>query len=192
MAAKIEVGTRIEDLGPIGYGDFNSESLPDYLSRVRPLVPRYPDCVLEQWLHRHWTCVRSQWAWLGLPGLQFREETWPVERINTLPYSNKKNIDGWTEQFKTDPRFQSSYLGKYMLENGTWPAPIIVILNELGLKMPNGFPLSSPYDLLEGHHRLAYLRAMHESGVASLQGTHDIWIAEPDPSQVSEKWEPWK
>lgn len=188
---RIKVNELLKELGPVGYGDFNVEPLEDYLARVKELAPQYPDCILKQWFHRHWDCVRSDWAWIGLPWLRFHREFWSTDRIySNLSYSNKKNVDSWSAQFRNDRRLRESYLGEFMLEHGTWPVPIIIVHNNAGLTMPNGIPLTSPYDLLEGHHRLSYLRAMYEDGHNGLHQEHALWISEPDLKRVSDKWDP--
>jgi len=68
-----------------------------------------------------------------------------------------------------------------MLSEGTWPEPVIVLAPAEGCSYPNGQPLPQPYCLLEGHHRLGYLRAMALDG-DPLQEMHRVWICRPVPA----------
>ena len=63
-----------------------------------------------------------------------------------------------------------------MQENGTWPVPPIVLNYERDLYATNGRVLRAPYNLLEGHHRLGYLKNLAEQGDYILD-QHKIWLA---------------
>ncbi|MNH33955.1 hypothetical protein D3C79_945160 [compost metagenome] len=65
-----------------------------------------------------------------------------------------------------------------MLSRGTWSEPIIVLAPEPGACYPDGQPLPQPYCLLEGHHRLGYLRSMATDELP-LQPEHQVWICRP-------------
>jgi hypothetical protein len=66
-------------------------------------------------------------------------------------------------------------LAKYMEENGTWPIPPLVFDNPDGRFLSScGLPYKEPYDLLEGHHRMAILYAL---GLHTT-GSHRVWIVQ--------------
>ncbi|MNH35931.1 hypothetical protein D3C79_966740 [compost metagenome] len=65
-----------------------------------------------------------------------------------------------------------------MLSRGTWSEPIIVLAPAADACYPDGRPLPQPYCLLEGHHRLGYLRSMAEDGLA-LSDRHQLWVCRP-------------
>lgn len=181
--------TKTDPLAPLDYDEANMETVASYVKRVRPLVPNMPECVLEQWLHRHWSCVSGTWSWVGLPALRFVRDLWSTDEIrNQVKSSNEEAVEGWSQQFRSNELFRRSHVGKFMLQHGTWEVPIIVVRNDRGLKMPNGLPLGEPYSLLEGHHRLAYFRAMYEDRYPTLKHEHAVWVATVDPSEVSSKW----
>lgn len=152
-----------------------------------PLLPHFPPCVLEQWLHRH--SVHAEWKWLGLKGLVFERACWSSERIySEVKFTDHDRSGEWSQQFRTEPGLRDSFLGRFMLEHGTWPAPIIVLKNDFQLRMPNGLKLSEPFNLLEGNRRLNCFRAMHEDGLPVLLCDHVVWVARVDPTQVSAAW----
>lgn len=179
----------MDSLAPHRYGDHHVEPLQSYVERIRPLLPNYPDDVLEQWLYRHWHCVRETWSWLGLHALSFVKVIWPASQIySQVKSGNQEAIDGWSQQFRREHILRESYVGKFMLQHRTWPVPPIVVRNDHGLTMPHGLKLGEPYNLLEGHHRLAYLRSMYEYGSLNPCHVHPLWVATVDPTQVVASW----
>ena len=66
------------------------------------------------------------------------------------------------------------WLAKYMLEAGTWNTPIVLFENP-GTAFPSDENLNSPYHLLEGHRRLAFLNGLKRLGRALPK--HWVWIA---------------
>lgn len=72
----------------------------------------------------------------------------------------------------------------WMMENGTFPRPIIVAHNAGDYKHPilehrygKGIDkMFTPYHLLEGNRRLALLRAMIEQKQCNLKELHSVWL----------------
>ncbi|MFA6815771.1 MAG: hypothetical protein WCS73_05700 [Lentisphaeria bacterium] len=179
----------IEALAPKGYGNIDSEPFKEYEERIKPYLPNIPSCVLEQFFHRHWNDVLSTWSWIGLKELKFEKLTWKTEKVLEFIKSHQEDlIDSYEKQFETSSMFQSSWLGSYMLTNGTWPSPIIVLHNENNIKFPNGIPLQEPYSLMEGHHRLAYFRFIKKNHPSIIQGVHSLWLATPNTDKILKTW----
>lgn len=88
--------------------------------------------------------------------------------------SNEPAVSSWGEAIRTEVEFQESELGSYMLTNDTWPVPPLVLDNSCGLVHPCGEPLGR-HHLLEGHHRLAYLRGLAEPPGLLKQELHSVW-----------------
>lgn len=64
-----------------------------------------------------------------------------------------------------------------MLENGTTPAPIIVAKNAHNIKNHRGreMYMKVPFQLIEGHMRLAYLRGMIKQKHPKLKDEQEVW-----------------
>ncbi|MGU5771103.1 hypothetical protein BSP75_00925 [Aeromonas sp. YN13HZO-058] len=170
----------LQQLAPLNFRDERkTESLPAYLERVAPLVPFIPENVLSQWIYRHWRGFESNWSFIDLASHQFTCESWPTAQlVDQVDSRHMEVIERWGEMLRSNRYVRRSWLGEKMLSEGTWPEPVIVLAPAEGCSYPNGQPLPQPYCLLEGHHRLGYLRAMARDG-ESLQETHRVWICRP-------------
>ncbi|MEG0008712.1 MAG: hypothetical protein RR761_11860 [Aeromonas sp.] len=170
----------LQQLAPLNFRDESkTESLPDYLDRVAPLVPFIPQNVLSQWVYRHWRGFESNWSFIDLASHQFEREEWPTTRVlSEIDSRHMEVIERWGEMLRHNRYVRRSWLGEKMLSTGTWSEPIIVLAPGPGDCYPDGQPLPRPYCLLEGHHRLGYLRSMAEDGLA-LQERHQLWVCRP-------------
>jgi GNAT superfamily N-acetyltransferase len=71
-----------------------------------------------------------------------------------------------------DPR---DWLAVYMMDNGTWNTPIVLLDNSSGKqRFPNGVSMKSPYHLLEGHRRLSFLVGLKKLHKAKPK--HKVWV----------------
>ena len=170
----------LQQLAPLNFRDERkTESLPDYLERVSPLVPFIPQNVLTQWIYRHWRGFESNWSFIDLARHHFECEAWDTAQIvSQIGSRHMEVIERWGEMLRSNRYVRRSWLGEDMLSRGTWSEPIIVLAPEPGGHYPDGQPLPQPYCLLEGHHRLGYLRSMAEDGLL-LQPEHQVWICRP-------------
>jgi hypothetical protein len=87
-----------------------------------------------------------------------------------------KTLDFWGDDLFKDKLRRKSWLGAYMLQHGTVPAPIIVAMNAVGIEHPRGGLLKTPTHLIEGHMRLAYLRGMIRHNHPWLKNSHAVWL----------------
>ncbi|WP_421226161.1 hypothetical protein [Aeromonas enteropelogenes] len=167
----------LQQLAPLNFRDESkTESLSDYLARVALLVPFIPENVLSQWIYRHWRGFESNWSFIDLANYRFECERWPTERLITQVDSRHMEvIERWGEMLQNNRYVRRSWLGDYMLGHGTWPEPIIVLIPGEEDHHPSGQPLPGPCCLLEGHHRLGYLRAMARDS-EPLQSEHQVWV----------------
>ncbi|MFQ2648180.1 hypothetical protein ACK3ZP_13990 [Aeromonas caviae] len=170
----------LQQLAPLNFRDERkTETLADYLDRVSPLVPSIPSNVLAQWIYRHWRGFESNWSFIDLASHQFECEHWPTAQIiEQIDSRHMEVIDRWGEMLRSNRYVRRSWLGDDMLHRGTWSEPVIVLATAPGACYPDGHPLPHPYCLLEGHHRLGYLRSMAADG-APLQAQHALWICRP-------------
>ncbi|MGL6546463.1 hypothetical protein ACSZM6_17145 [Aeromonas caviae] len=170
----------LQQLAPLNFRDERkTETLADYLDRVSPLVPSIPSNVLAQWIYRHWRGFESNWSFIDLASHQFECEHWPTAQIiEQIDSRHMEVIDRWGEMLRSNRYVRRSWLGDDMLHRGTWSEPVIVLATAPGTCYPDGHPLPHPYCLLEGYHRLGYLRSMAADG-APLQAQHALWICRP-------------
>ncbi|HIF9208862.1 TPA: hypothetical protein ACX6QM_002098 [Photobacterium damselae] len=164
------------EIGPDGFGERHCESLDRWKQRAHMTLPNFPDDVLEQWLYRHWKGVMYNWGWLDFRGMVFTKETWSTEDILAKVQTPSQDVIDRLSQRMTNVMFQRSWLVQNMTERGTWPVAPIVLDFERDLYASNGKILKAPFNLLEGHHRLAYLKGLVEQG-EYVRDQHELWIA---------------
>jgi hypothetical protein len=160
----------VKHIAPHGPG----EPFESWFARVKSQVSHLPRCVAGSWVHRNWG--GSEYDWLPLQCLRFERHMWSVQQV--------LGITGGVEPSWARPRSEglasgcwphaTTWLGRYMLENHTWPVPIIVLDNPAGLSDPSGRRLNR-HHLLEGHNRYAYFHHLVRSG--NVLSEHAVWLA---------------
>ena len=163
------------ELEPDGFGGRHCESWEEWQPKASRVLPHFPDDVLKQWLYRHWKGVVCNWGWLDFQSMRFELQSWTSEQIQSQIRTPHQEVVDKLSRRMTNPIFQRSWLVQQMQENGTWPQAPIVLKYERDIPMVNGKSLRAPYNLLEGHHRLAYLNKIIDQG-AYHQDRHDIWM----------------
>ena len=165
---------------PRNWGTFNVEPYAEYRTRWPKKYENVPDAVIETWIYRHW---REFQSWLPLRPLEWSyelkeftsEEVLNVSHVGdwmkTLAYWGNDLLDGSTRK--------STWLGKFMLENGTTPSPMIIAKNAGCWHHPreHGRQMQEPLQLIEGHMRLAYLQALVRRSHPSVQTVHQVVLA---------------
>ena len=138
----------------------SDESDEAYLVRLRSSLPHFPEEVLTDWLLRHGSFAFFLFGWLDYRRFRFSREEWQTSKLLELVISsNERDMDIWTQELREFPEVQQQRLGAFMINNGTWPSTPLVLDNTNEIRRPSGQPLSR-YHLLEGHHRLAFLRGL--------------------------------
>lgn len=168
-----------KSIEPHGFGDLGVEEFDLFERRVTPLLPNFPLELLKDWIYRHHNDAVRTYGWLDLRLLRFEKQLWPTERITLQVRSRiEGTVEGWARLFaeggKSGHGHRRSRLGTFMLNQGTWPVAPIVIADASGIETPIGVTLH-PCHLVEGHHRLAYLRALAQMTEFELQPHHEIW-----------------
>lgn len=165
---------------PKNFGTLHVESFAEYRKKWPEIYGNIPDAVIETWIYRHWAQFQF---WLPLQPLswvyEFRkmpsEEILKISHVGdwaeTLEYWGNDLIDGCSRK--------ETWLGKYFLEHGTSPAPIIIAEHAGHIRHPreSGRPfMCEPYQIVEGHMRLAYLQAMIKRKFGKIQNFHDVFV----------------
>jgi metal-sulfur cluster biosynthetic enzyme len=154
------------------------ESFYDYKLRVSKLLLNWPECIMENWLYRHYSYAVSEYGWIKFDKVTFELASWKMDRIFNDIQSHKMDcaIDGLGYQIYERQDKNCSWLQSYMYNNRTWPVPIIIMKNDKGIKSPSGEDYGQPYHLIEGHLRLGYFRTIYKREKDTLKPEHNIWI----------------
>lgn len=171
----------LRKLKPKNYGTFDVENFYDYKLRISKLLPNWPECVMENWLYRHYSDAIYDYGWLRFDKVTFELILWENERIFTDIQSHKMDcaIDGLGYQIYERHEKSRSWLQSYMYNNRTWPVPIIIMKNSNSIVSPQGECYGQPYHLIEGHLRLGYFRIIYKREKDTLKPEHNIWILNP-------------
>lgn len=168
----------------IDENDIVTESSVEYIPRAKPVLRCMPDDVIDQWLYSH-PQVIDDWNWLDLASLQFSLEEWRVSDVpavdqdaDSAVHTYRYNLD------RTEPSMRSMRvrrLVEYFEANQTWPRSPIFLENLQGQHVRlDGWKCSEPYQLLEGHHRMAVFSLFRDQG--RLRETHQVWVAKNSTS----------
>lgn len=153
-----------------------------YVARVTERLPNFPASVILQLFYDHPQRLED-FAPLGFENLCFKlVELQPNVLASTSLRGHETVVQysSYAKQgrFTDSPRY--SRLLDYIQEHLTWPVPPVLVDNRAGQfpKLPGSPSWSSPYDLLEGHHRLAFVYAL---GLHAKPG-HTAWLVSKEPS----------
>lgn len=155
-----------------GYGDHDSESFDDYISRWPAELDNFPHEVVKDWVWRHWQDFSNLWLHRDIGAFTFERKRYSRETILGIG-----RFDSWDDLAARflDPHDDLDIpLGHYMTTHGTFPVPIIVAANCEGLTHPRGLTMRS-HQLIEGHRRLGMLRGLIALEHPSLQEHHVVW-----------------
>ncbi len=165
---------------PTNWGERDVEPFETYFERWPTEYAHVPSSVVETWIYRHW---RDFQCWLPLQPLDWAYE---LKQLSSYDILTVGHVRRWPETLKFwgDDLFEgtsrrATWLGRTMLTTGTTPAPMIVALNagRYGHPREANVPFVEPYQLIEGHMRLAYLQGMIRHGHPQLRPHHDVVIA---------------
>jgi hypothetical protein len=166
---------RNEELLRLSDEDDEEEADDEYQRRLEELLPNFPAQVIKDWIVRHGRSAFREHGWLDYRRFRFEQAQRPVIFFrNAVLTSNEPAVASWALAIRVNKGFQESDLGSYMLENGTWPVPPVILANSSGLKHPQGEGLGR-HHLLEGHHRLAYLKGFATPPPIPTQERHSLW-----------------
>jgi len=90
---------------------------------------------------------------------------------DNVRYDDNEDVDFWFDQFDAhlSTGQSNSEIFDHMIEQGEWPFPPVIVeatfAATLGAKKKED--LGEPYHLIEGTHRVSYLRRMIQLGMVS-------------------------
>lgn len=165
---------------PINWGTFDVEPFDSYINRWPAALGHVPRDVIETWVYRHWGDFQ---AWLPLKPLcwQYYEKSMSNDEILSISHVSDwpKTLEYWGNDLIDGSMRKNTWLGRHMLKEGTTPAPIIVAQNASRFMHPREHDerMVEPYQLIEGHLRLAYLQAMVKRIYPSTRERHRVVVA---------------
>jgi len=178
---------------PRNYGSFDVEPFEDYLARLPAEFDAIPDLVIETWIYRHW---REFQEWLPLRPLEWEYTLTSMPSAEVLRISHvsdwPKTLRYWGDDLLDGTFRKDTWLGRYMLEHGTAPTPLIVALNagRWGHPREGGHAMQEPYQIIEGHMRLAYLQALIRRNYTTVLPNHQVFLAELPPNNSLQRTAP--
>lgn len=165
---------------PHDWGTFKVEPFDEYRARWPTKYADVPDAVIESWIHRHWQQFQ---AWLPLHPLEWKYEVVTLTSQEVLTISHvgdwMTTLEYWGNDLLDDSHRKQTWLGKFLLEHGTTPAPMILAKNAGHWNHPreSGKRMQEPLQLVEGHLRLAYLQALIRRSYPAFQAIHQVVVA---------------
>jgi hypothetical protein len=174
---------------PRDWGTFIVEPFGEYRARWPKKYNDIPDAVIETWVYRHW---RDFQAWHPLRPLEWRYELkeFTSEEVMEVGHVGDwmKTLTYWGDDLLDGPTRKMTWLGKFMLENGTTPSPLIIAREAAGWRHPreHGCYMQAPLQIIEGHMRLAYLRALIRRSHSSVKPVHQVVLATLPPAVPSD------
>lgn len=166
-----------------GYGDLRVEPYENYLARWPADLNEFPKCLIENWVYRHWSQFRDEWMHQGALSWKYELKRFSNEEIMSIAHfeNTLKTMDYWGKQLFIDKSRQETWLARYMLTAGTSPAPILVLNAGANVRHPRahkGEKILEPFQIIEGHMRLSYLRGMIQNQYKPLKDSHNVWVAD--------------
>lgn len=155
------------------YNPFIKTPLDVFLKNVKVFLPNFPDDVIEQWAYEAFCDFCSGPLWEVYERLQFKETVMSVDELLYVKDPDQFYENDIGPKVTDCPPLPE--LVKYMNIHMTWPRPIIV-LDTIHCVKDESSNLLFPYQLLEGHIRLAYLHRMVDANMAVLP-LHKVWLA---------------
>ncbi|MFG1359962.1 hypothetical protein [Xanthobacter pseudotagetidis] len=154
---------------------------PEWWARVATAFPNVPEEVAREWLHRHWR--HSPFAFLKSAEHRFELIDWDSADLRSIRW-NFNNFADEHEPAISHGRFLirehhrswPTYLSEYLIANGDFPSPPIIVDNR-DLQMvddiaPGFYPAA--HLLVEGHRR--YAMASYLASIGEMRPTLKFWL----------------
>ena len=175
---------------PRNSGTFNVEPFAEYRTRWPKKYSNVPTEVIETWVYRHWEDFQ---AWLPLRPLEWIYESCHLTSDEVLTVGHvgdwMSTLDHWGDDLFDGPTRKATWLGRFMLDHGTTPSPMIIARGAGAYSHPKARDslMHEPLQLVEGHLRLAYLRALIRRSHSTVQPLHSVMLT-TFPSMAKRSW----
>ncbi|WP_218353350.1 hypothetical protein [Alteromonas lipotrueiana] len=159
------------------------EAKEQFIQRVNSVLPNFPDEVISQWVFRHNADFIKKFTHLNIEDWTFNlteMSTEEIEKIELFKVTKARCLEAG-KNILTNPDAKESFLGKYMLEFGTFPSPIVVFKDFYDQNDFTGESFLLPLHLAEGHRRWSFLMTMAAFRLkhfTNLQDNHKVYLVE--------------
>jgi hypothetical protein len=163
-------------------GGTRREDFESYRRRVSRLLPNVPVEPLRDWLHQHYEGIADDWGWLPMERLRFAIESWDTTTIlRDVAVTHPKSVESWYWSFRCRRNYQETSLGRFMIAHATWPTRPLILRVPASERPAHILPLH----LMEGHHRVAYLRALRDDSRWRAADWHEVWAVTFGPREAA-------
>jgi hypothetical protein len=166
------------------FAPMDGEDFDKYWSRINSSCKhQLTELVAKQWFFEHWPDVMRYWAPLNPHNWSYELRKFSSSELMKIDHVDNELelLDQAGSKLYSNYRQGDYRLTDYILENETFPVPIIVAFNASHIKHPwskrDSF-MKAPYQLIEGHRRLAFVREVIKRGKA-LEVLHEVFLASP-------------
>lgn len=167
------------------HSGINPEPFSDYYSRWPYRLNNFPKEVIEEWIYRHYPNFLEWYQMYEISEWTFERKTLTSQETECIEHLEGE-LDHWLELGEDwlNPYGQHQHyevwLRTFMLENGTFPTPIIISEDAGGKLHPKSRSygddyMQEPLQLIEGHKRLGFIRALIKSNNMNLKNKHAVW-----------------
>jgi len=159
------------------YFESSSDNEPweEYCKRLNITENEEKRYFIRHVLFDHFTNFTGRFPWFSLDSFTYGFENWGASRIHeTVKYDKGEELDFWYDHVKKNPDPRLTLL-KYMIDEKTWPTPVVIfdfsenpeIIMNLGDRI-------TAIHLIEGTHRVSYLKKMLITGQIDGESKHSI------------------
>lgn len=152
----------------------------EWWARVRAHFPKVPEEVAREWLHRHWS--HSPYEWLRSSFYDFSLVEWASSDLSTIR-SRWCNFEDGGASCREHGKYLTSidfYVSRYMMKEGKFPSPIIVLDNRSGHLRQDYFnvygvpSIPDAFLLIEGHRR--FNLGLYLASTGGLAPFVQVWL----------------
>ncbi len=154
----------------------DNESWEEYYSRLKVTDEPNEKYFIKHVIFDHYEAFVDRFPWFEFNSVDYRLEAWKAEIIDKrVKYDNGKELDFWYDHLvsKPDPRLT---LLQFMIDESTWPLPIVLFDFSENLEFLSIREKLTQFHLIEGTHRVSYLKKMLIDGVISHESKHKVLV----------------
>lgn len=169
-----------DSIKPIGFETWEKESWIQYRERLALPEDEATQQFFRQVAYDHFCHFNEHYPDLRLEDYQLTLESWSAQKANdNIRFFNNEVMDWWGTQYDEFKQKNQDYLiYQAMSNNLTPPFPPVVIDSSL-LKDDGRLIYGRPFHLIEGTHRVSYLRHMLQRDIIQPESQHNFVLLRP-------------
>lgn len=155
----------------------NNESWEAYSKRLNVTDKEEKRYFIRHVIFDHFSNFTGRFPWFSNDVFTYRFENWKADQIHeTVKYDRGEELDFWYDHVKLNPDPRLTLL-KYMFDEKTWPTPVVIFdFSENPEVIQNLGDRITPIHLIEGTHRVSYLKKMLIMGLIDGKSKHKILV----------------